>query len=145
MAMLGQGLVLMIAGMTIVYLFLWVLIVVSKKASALVSRFDYLIPDEAPKRAVCRGPSGQVARVRPTLSTSASLAKGEKVRAPVPGTVLRVTVTSGSRVAKGEELLVMDVMKMETPFSAPCDGVVTILVSATDKVATGDALAVIER
>ena len=37
----------------------------------------------------------------------------------------------------------MDVMKMETPVTAPCDGTVTVTVGATDKVATGDVLAVI--
>ena len=37
----------------------------------------------------------------------------------------------------------MDVMKMETPVTAPCDGTVTLNVGATDKVATGDLLATI--
>jgi biotin carboxyl carrier protein len=37
----------------------------------------------------------------------------------------------------------MDVMKMETPVTAPCDGTVTLSVAATDKVATGDVLATI--
>ena len=51
MAVLGQGLVLMVAGMGIVYLFLIVLIVVAKYASAFVSRFDGILPQEAPKKA----------------------------------------------------------------------------------------------
>lgn len=51
MAVLGQGLVLMVAGMGIVYLFLTVLIVVAKYASAFVSRFDGILPQEAPKKA----------------------------------------------------------------------------------------------
>ena len=75
--------------------------------------------------------------------TSAAPAGGTEVKAPVPGTVLRVTAQSGQSVSKGDELLVMDVMKMETPVAAPCDGTVTVNVSATDKVATGDVLAVI--
>ena len=37
----------------------------------------------------------------------------------------------------------MDVMKMETPVTAPCDGTVNVCVSAADKVATGDVLATI--
>ena len=49
MAMMGQGLVLMIFGMTIVYLFLWLMIIVIKYAGKFVVRFDYLIPDDAPK------------------------------------------------------------------------------------------------
>lgn len=146
MAVLGQGIVLMVAGMGIVYLFLWVLIVISEKASQFVSRFDYVIPDEAPKKAK-RAAAGGLKPIAPitaggSVGTAASGA-GEKVIAPVPGTVLRITAANGSRVAKGDELLVMDVMKMETPFSAPCDGTVTMLVAATDKVATGDTLAIV--
>ena len=52
-------------------------------------------------------------------------------------------VGSPLRVGEGDEILVMDVMKMETPVTAPCDGTVTVTVNATDKVVTGDTLAVI--
>jgi len=76
-------------------------------------------------------------------SAAAAPAGGQEVKAPVPGTVLRVTASNGQKVAKGDEILVMDVMKMETPVTAPCDGSVTVLVAATDKVATGDVLATI--
>ena len=140
MAILGQGIVLMVAGMGIVYLFLWVLIIISEKSSKFVSRFDFLIPDEAPRKA-----KKAVAAAAPVASEAASPApsEGTKVTAPVPGTVLRISAANGSHVSKGDELLVMDVMKMETPFTAPCDGTVTICVAATDRIATGDTLAVV--
>ena len=51
MAVLGQGLVLMVAGMGIVYLFLTVLIFVTKYSSAFVARFNGILPQEAPKKA----------------------------------------------------------------------------------------------
>ncbi len=144
MAVLGQGVVLMVAGMGIVYLFLWVLIVISEKASNFVSRFDYVIPDEAPKKAKRTAAATPATPQQANAgAVPAASGAGEKVIAPVPGTVLRITAANGSRVAKGDELLVMDVMKMETPFSAPCDGTVTMLVAATDKVATGDTLAIV--
>ena len=76
-------------------------------------------------------------------AAAAAPAGGQEVKAPVPGMVLRVTAQNGQAVAKGDEILVMDVMKMETPVTAPCDGKVTVMVAATDKVATGDVLAVI--
>jgi len=76
-------------------------------------------------------------------AAAAAPAGGQEVKAPVPGTILRVSASNGQKVAKGEEILVMDVMKMETPVTAPCDGTVTILVNAADKVATGDTLATI--
>jgi sodium pump decarboxylase gamma subunit len=51
MQQLGVGLVLMVAGMGIVYAFLCVLIVVAKYASAFVARFDGILPQDAPKKA----------------------------------------------------------------------------------------------
>ncbi len=83
------------------------------------------------------------AGIKAAAPAAAAPAGGQEVKAPVPGTVLRLTASSGSKVSKGDELLVMDVMKMETPVAAPCDGTVTLMVAATDKVATGDVLAVI--
>ena len=76
-------------------------------------------------------------------AAAAAPAGGQEIKAPVPGMVLRVTAQNGQDVAKGDEILVMDVMKMETPVTAPCDGKVTVMVAPTDKVATGDVLAVV--
>ena len=76
-------------------------------------------------------------------AAAAAPAGGQEVKAPVPGTILRVTASNGQKVAKGDEILVMDVMKMETPVTAPCDGTVTVTVAAADKVSTGDVLAVV--
>ena len=50
MAVLGQGLVLMIAGMGIVYIFLSVLIVVTKVTMRGIANFDSILPQEAPKK-----------------------------------------------------------------------------------------------
>ena len=143
MAILGQGIVLMVAGMGIVYLFLWVLIVISEKSSKFVSRFDFLIPDEAPRKAKKAVAAAAPVASEGGLKSAGPITEGTKVTAPVPGTVLRISAANGSHVSKGDELLVMDVMKMETPFTAPCDGTVTICVAATDRIATGDVLAVV--
>ncbi len=141
MAMLGQGLVLMIAGMTIVYLFLWVMIIICKHASIFVSRFSYIIPDDEPKKRTA--PAAVVPSAEPSAAISEAPADGEEVKAPVPGTVLRISVQDGQMVEKDDELLVMDVMKMETPVTAPRAGCVSIRVQAMDKVSTGDVLAII--
>ena len=50
MAVLGQGVVLMIAGMGIVYIFLSVLIVVTKVSMKGIANFDSILPQEAPKK-----------------------------------------------------------------------------------------------
>ena len=67
-----------------------------------------------------------------------------EVKASVPGTVLRVSVSSGDSVHEGDELLALDVMKMETPVKAPCNGTVDVVaVSQGDKVNAGDTLVTI--
>lgn len=65
MAIMGRGLVLMIAGMGIVFAFLYVMIVTCKKVSAFVSRYDYLVPDEPKKTRKVSAPAAtaQVAAV----------------------------------------------------------------------------------
>lgn len=139
MAIMGQGIVLMIAGMGIVYVFLYIMIIVCGKASGFVSKFDYLVPDEPKKVRKSPAPAASSTPVVKAVAPG----EGTQVTAPVPGMVLRVTAQNGQEVAKDDELLVMDVMKMETPITAPCAGKVSILVAQTDKVATGDVLAVV--
>ena len=45
--------------------------------------------------------------------------------APMPATVLKVLVTAGSQVKKGETLVILEAMKMELPLRAPADAIVT--------------------
>lgn len=50
MAVLGQGLVLMLAGMGIVFVFLSVLTGVTKLSMRGIAKFDGILPQEAPKK-----------------------------------------------------------------------------------------------
>ncbi len=59
--MMGQGIVLMVAGMVIVYAFLYLLIVVSKLASRFVSRFDFLVAGSEQKRRTTKPHQGKKA------------------------------------------------------------------------------------
>ena len=80
----------------------------------------------------------------PGVPASAGSGKETEVKASVPGVILRVSVSEGTSVSIGDELLVMDVMKMETPIAASCAGTVKVIhVSQADKVNTGDVLVVI--
>lgn len=73
----------------------------------------------------------------------AELAAGSLL-APLPGTVTRVQVELGQRVAAGDLLLTLEAMKLEHPVLAPTDGVVAELpVSAGGQVETGAVLAVV--
>ena len=46
------------------------------------------------------------------------------VKAPMPGTILKVNVTVGASVKKGDVLCVLEAMKMENDICAPQDGTV---------------------
>ena len=46
------------------------------------------------------------------------------VKAPMPGTIMKVNVTAGQAVKKGDVLCVLEAMKMENDISAPQDGTV---------------------
>lgn len=61
----------------------------------------------------------------PAPAAPAAPAGGEKITAPMPGTILAVNVTSGSAVKKGDVLMILEAMKMENEIMAPCDGTVT--------------------
>ena len=71
--------------------------------------------------------------------------KGLRIRAQMPGKILRVLAKQGQAVAQGQPLLVMEAMKMENEIKAPVDGTVReILVSEGGRVSEGDTLAVVE-
>ena len=62
----------------------------------------------------------------------------------MPGTILKVNVTQGAAVKKGDTLVVLEAMKMENEILAPKDGTVAqIAVSKGATVDTGALLAVI--
>ncbi|WP_404424144.1 pyruvate carboxylase [Nibricoccus sp. IMCC34717] len=71
----------------------------------------------------------------------ADLADPLQVAAPIPGLIASLSVSVGSKVAKGEKLAMMEAMKMQTTVFAPCDGVVAELhVAVGDTVAAKDLL-----
>ncbi|HVU90202.1 MAG TPA: pyruvate carboxylase [Pirellulales bacterium] len=64
-----------------------------------------------------------------------------QVGAPMPGSVVTVAVQAGDTVAKGQKLLSMEAMKMETTVYAERDGkVAEVLVRPGTQIETGDLL-----
>jgi len=79
-----------------------------------------------------------------TNKAEASVGEGTPLKAPLPGSVVRIEVSEGDRVNEGDNILVLEAMKMETEIKAPISGTVgSITVSQGDQVATGHILAVI--
>ena len=58
MAVLGQGVVLMIAGMGIVFFFLMILVIVTNLTVKPLARFNSLFPEETPKKAPAKKAAG---------------------------------------------------------------------------------------
>ncbi len=54
----------------------------------------------------------------------AASTKLNEVKAPMPGLVLRIEVEEGQAVRKGDNLLVLEAMKMENMIKAPGDAVI---------------------
>jgi acetyl-CoA carboxylase biotin carboxyl carrier protein len=66
------------------------------------------------------------------------------VKAEITANVWQVRTEVGATVAEGDELIVLESMKMEIPVTAPSDGTVAeIRVAPDDKVTEGDVLIVL--
>lgn len=79
------------------------------------------------------------------LALKADPSNPNQIGATMPGTVLKVVVSKGSPVKRGDHLLITEAMKMETTVQAPKDGIVKeVYASAGDAISTGDLLIEIE-
>ena len=65
---------------------------------------------------------------------------GDRVLAPMPGRIVLLRVTAGDAVAEGQELGVMEAMKMELALKAPRAGVVAEVRVAAGDFVDGDAV-----
>ena len=73
--------------------------------------------------------------------SSLNSAKVSEIKAPMPGLVLKLFVTEGSEVKKGDNLFILEAMKMENIIKSPADVVVkTVKIKPGDKVEKGQVL-----
>lgn len=72
-------------------------------------------------------------------------AQVKDIKAPMPGLVLQVIVADGQEVKKGDQVLILEAMKMENVLKAPGDGVIkAIKVKQGDAVEKGQVLVELE-
>ena len=91
-------------------------------------------PAAAPKAAPAPAPAAKAAPV----------AAGAQVKSPLPGSVVKVCVSEGQDVKKGDTLLILESMKMENPILAEQDGkVAQVAVAAGQTVMQDDLLVVL--
>ena len=89
-------------------------------------------------------PAAAAPAAAPTPAPAAAPAGGEKVSAPMPGTILDVRVSNGQTVKKGDILFILEAMKMENEIMAPCDGTAaSVSVTKGATVESGTLLCVI--
>ena len=101
-------------------------------------------PVAAPAPAAAARPTAAPAPAQAAKPAAPSGGPGVKVVAPMPGKIISVKVAVGDSVKNGQEILVMEAMKMHNPVLAGSDGVIKeLLVKAGDSVQAGTVLAVI--
>jgi len=89
-------------------------------------------------------PAAAPAPAQQNTAAAAAPADGVKISAPLPGNILRVEVSAGASVKKGDVLCILEAMKMENEIVAPQDGVIkTVAAAKGSSVNTGDLLFVI--
>ena len=100
-------------------------------------------PPTRPRRGQPRSPG---ISTPPPQSPSAQQVYSDKIlRSPMPGRVISIMVRPGQRVSVGDELCVVEAMKMEQSIRSTQDGVVkTIYVQPMDSVSADDPLIELE-
>lgn len=117
----------------------------SDAVSVTVNGTAYTVKFEGDNAAVVNGKRYEIGTAAAKANApKAAAGAGVTLNAPVPGAVLRLSVKDGDTVAEGQEVLVMEAMKMETAVSAPAAGTVKLLVKQGDQVQTGHPLAEIK-
>ncbi len=82
--------------------------------------------------------TGEVKKVQPAATGKAVNAVDVKVK--LQGIVYEIFVAVGDRVHKGDTLMVLEAMKMETPVVAPCDGTIASIEVEKDQVVKPEQL-----
>lgn len=88
--------------------------------------------------------AGEVIRIHRFTAFEAAGGGGankDNVIAPMPGTVISVSAGPGDQVAKGDALMIIESMKLQTTIAAPRDGEIeTVCFAAADTFDKGSAL-----
>jgi biotin carboxyl carrier protein len=85
--------------------------------------------------------SNKLAELLKSMGMESGKKKLKELKAPMPGLVLGVSVKAGDEVVEGDELLILEAMKMENAIKSPQDGTIdSILVQKGDKVEKNQGL-----
>lgn len=125
------------------------------KTKVTVNGKVYEVETEAPKAAPVAAkpaaaaapapkPAAAPAAPKTEAKPAAAPAAGLQVKSPLPGSVIKVLVSEGQAVKKGDTLLTLESMKMENAIMAEADGTVKqIAVTPGQNVMQDDLLIVL--
>lgn len=100
-------------------------------------------PPARPRRGRTRSPG--IEAPPPQRSSATFLPQDNIIRAPMPGQVISILVRPGDHVSAGDEVCVIEAMKMEQSIRAPQSGIVkTVHVQPMDAVSADDPLIELE-
>lgn len=101
-------------------------------------------PAAAPAPKPAAAPAAAPAAPKAEAPKAAPVAGGVQVKSPLPGSVIKVLVSEGQAVKKGDTLLTLESMKMENAIMAEQDGTVKqIAVTPGQNVMQDDLLIVL--
>ena len=114
------------------------------KAEVIVNgkKYEVELPAQAQKTVAQKAAPKTAAAA---TAAKAAPAGGMQVKSPLPGSIIKVLVSVGQAVKKGDTLLTLESMKMENTVAAECDGTVKqVAVTAGQNVMQDDLLVVLE-
>ncbi len=96
------------------------------------------LPDDAVMTEQHKADSGR------NTADAAAETEGKTMLAPLAGTILRILVKEGQKVKKGENLIILEAMKMENEIVADEDGIIRrIWVKENDSVESDQPLLIL--
>ena len=113
-------------------------VTVNGQSYQVTSNGDNITVDGTPYN-VTFGAAGASAPV----AAAATTVGGEDVKAPVAGTLLKQCFANGTKVSKGQTIIIVDSMKMELEVKSPADGTITYTVPTGTQIANGQVIATI--
>jgi len=91
------------------------------RIGAVVPEFK---PVQSPDRPVTSTPAREKTTPPPTKGSVNQGSRAEGVRAPMPGLILDIMTQEGTPVKAGQNIILMEAMKMENLIAAPHDGTI---------------------
>lgn len=92
--------------------------------------------------ATAPAPTATPAPAAPAAPAASGKAGSVAIKAPMPGTILKINVKVGDAVKKGDVVCVLEAMKMENDICAPEDGVVSSVEVASGATVATDAVVI---